>query len=34
LLNRLNTSSQHISSQSIVLKTDLNIRASSKMIES
>ncbi|WP_158796932.1 LacI family DNA-binding transcriptional regulator [Pedobacter sp. L105] len=34
LLNRLNTSSQHISSQSIILKTDLNIRASSKMIKS
>lgn len=33
LLNRLNTSSQHISSQSIILKTDLHIRASSKMIE-
>ncbi|NCD69748.1 substrate-binding domain-containing protein [Mucilaginibacter agri] len=30
LLNRLNTSSQHISSQSIILKTDLNIRRSSK----
>ncbi|WP_246101336.1 LacI family DNA-binding transcriptional regulator [Pedobacter westerhofensis] len=29
LLNRLNTSSQHISSQSIVLKTDLHIRGSS-----
>jgi len=33
LLNRLNTSSRHISSQSIILKTDLNIRASSKMTE-
>lgn len=33
LLNRLNASSQHISSQTIILKTDLNIRASSKMIE-
>jgi LacI family transcriptional regulator len=30
LLNRLNKSSQHISSQSIILKTDLNIRGSSK----
>jgi LacI family transcriptional regulator len=34
LLNRLNTSSQHISSQTIILKTDLNIRASSKMMKS
>jgi LacI family transcriptional regulator len=34
LLNRLNTSSQHISSQTIILKTDLNIRASSKMMVS
>lgn len=31
LLNKLNKSSQHISSQSIILKTDLNIRGSSKM---
>jgi LacI family transcriptional regulator len=30
LLNKLNTSSQHISSQSIILKTDFNIRGSSK----
>jgi LacI family transcriptional regulator len=32
LLNRLNTSSQHISSQSIILKTDFNIRGSSKSV--
>nr|WP_290427213.1 substrate-binding domain-containing protein [Mucilaginibacter aquariorum] len=30
LLNKLNTSSQHISSQSIILKTDFQIRGSSK----
>jgi LacI family transcriptional regulator len=34
LLNRLNSSSQHISSQTIILKTDLNIRASSHRVES
>lgn len=32
LLNRLNTSSQHISSQSIILKTDFNIRGPSKSV--
>lgn len=32
LLNKLNTSSQHISSQSIILKTDFNIRGSSKSL--